>query len=251
MSQYYNPSRNRNIFDPHASEPFSVSRSKIDLFMQCPRCFYLDRRVGIARPPGFPFTLNNAVDTLLKKEFDGHRAEKTSHPLMVNYGIDAIPFDHQQLTLWRDNRKGIRFFDESSNLMVTGAIDDLWVNSKQQLHVVDYKATAKSEPVSLDADWQIGYKRQVEVYQWLFRKNRFPVSDTAYFVYCNGKVDRDAFDQRIEFDISLLPYEGNADWISSTLLDIRKTLQSNDLPASAADCDYCRYRDAVTQAEIA
>jgi hypothetical protein len=58
------------IFNPESKEPFELSRSKIDLFLECARCFYLDRRLGIGRPDSFPFTLNNAVDALLKKEFD-------------------------------------------------------------------------------------------------------------------------------------------------------------------------------------
>lgn len=50
--------------------------------MDCPRCFYLDRRLGIARPPGFPFNLNSAVDALLKREFDRYRAQGVAHPMM-------------------------------------------------------------------------------------------------------------------------------------------------------------------------
>jgi len=65
--------RRRRLFDPDDPAPFPLSRSKVDLFISCPRCFYLDRRLGIARPPGFPFNLNSAVDTLLKNEFDEYR----------------------------------------------------------------------------------------------------------------------------------------------------------------------------------
>src|SRR3989338_3287294 len=101
MSQYYNSKRTRNLFIPGSTEPFKLSRSKIDLFVECPRCFYLDRRLGVGRPPGFPFTLNSAVDTLLKKEFNIHRAQKTAHPLMKTYGIDAVPFQHDNLESWR------------------------------------------------------------------------------------------------------------------------------------------------------
>lgn len=90
MSQFYKPQRTRNIFDPLSAEPFVLSRSKLELFMQCPRCFYIDRRLGTNRPPGFPFALNSAVDKLLKKEFDIHRAAKSRHPLMETYGIDAV-----------------------------------------------------------------------------------------------------------------------------------------------------------------
>jgi len=81
MSEYYNPQRTRNIYDPQDSKSFKISRSKIDLFIECPRCFYLDRRLGIGRPPGFPFTLNTAVDALLKQEFDVYRAKGEAHRL--------------------------------------------------------------------------------------------------------------------------------------------------------------------------
>ncbi len=63
MSGYYKK-KAFNVFDPKSTAPYKLSRSKIDLFMECPQCFYLDRRLGVGRPPGFPFNLNSAVDTL-------------------------------------------------------------------------------------------------------------------------------------------------------------------------------------------
>lgn len=83
MSQYYNSQRKSNLYDPNSKESFRISRTKIELFLDCPRCFYLDRRLGVSRPPGFPFSLNNAVDALLKQEFDIHRAQGTKHPLIL------------------------------------------------------------------------------------------------------------------------------------------------------------------------
>ena len=80
MSEYYNPKRTRNVYGQEV--PFKLSRSKVDLFVECPKCFYLDRKLGVGRPPGYPFSLNSAVDTLLKKEFDIHRAKREAHPLM-------------------------------------------------------------------------------------------------------------------------------------------------------------------------
>ena len=249
MSQYYNSKRTRNIFDPNDLVPFKLSRSKIDLFLQCPKCFYLDRRLGVARPPGFPFSLNSAVDKLLKKEFDIHRTKQTSHPLMNNYGVEAVPFEHKMMDEWRENFKGVQYLYEPTNFIVTGAVDDVWVNPKNELIVVDYKATSKDGEVSLDAEWQDGYKRQMEVYQWLLRKNGFEVSDTGYFVYCNGDSDKEAFDGKLEFDIKLIPYTGNDNWIENTLLNARECLESDEIPKSGVECDYCSYREAVKEQE--
>ncbi len=237
------------MFSPDSSMPFTVSRSKIDLFLECPRCFYLDRRLGTGRPPGYPFSLNAAVDALLKKEFDAHRMAKTSHPLMKEYGIDAVPFQHEKINEWRNTFKGVRFLHKSTNLLIMGAIDDIWVNPQGELIVVDYKATSKNGQVSIDADWQIAYKRQIEIYQWLLRQNGFKVAEVGYFVYCNGRADKEAFDKKIEFDISVIPYKGNDNWVEQAILDIHKCLKSGTIPEPGHDCDYCRYRQAVKNLE--
>jgi len=250
MSEYYNPQKTRNLFSPDATAPYRLSRAGIDLFLQCPRCFYLDKRLGTARPPMMPFNLNSAVDELLKREFDVHRLAGTPHRIMREHGIDAVPFAHEQMDDWREARtKGARFVHEPTNFLVTGAPDDLWINPHKHLHIVDYKATAKDGQVSLDAPWQIGYKRQVEVYQWLFRRLGFAVDPVAFFVYCNGRKDAPAFDFKLEFDVKVIPYTGDDAWVEGTLHDIRACLMSPEIPASAETCDYCGYRAAAKRHE--
>ncbi|OGM90165.1 hypothetical protein A3J77_00695 [Candidatus Wolfebacteria bacterium RBG_13_41_7] len=218
----------------------------MDLFFECPRCFYLDRRLGIGRPPGFPFSLNSAVDRLLKLEFDIHRANGTKHPLIEKYGVDAWPVSHEDLDKWRHNFTGIQYLHEPTNFLVHGAIDDLWQNSKGEYIVVDYKATSKDEEITeLNKEWQDGYKRQMEIYQWLLRKNGYKVSDTGYFVYCNGKTDRQAFDAKLEFDVTLIPYTGNGSWIERVILEAHKCLNGEKIPEAGANCDYCDYVRAI------
>lgn len=249
MSEYYKGKRTRNLFDPGDDKPFKLSRSKVDLFLECSRCFYLDRRLGVGRPPGFPFSLNAAVDHLLKKEFDAHRAAQTPHPLMKHYHLDAVPFSHPELDRWRDSlRGGVSYHHRPSNFLLTGGVDDVWVNPAGELIVVDYKATAKDSEVNLDADWQDGYKKQMEFYQWLLRRNDFAVSLTGYFVYVNGRRDAAAFDGKLEFNVKLLPYRGDDSWVEGTVLAARKCLLAGELPPADADCDYCLYRDHASQA---
>jgi CRISPR/Cas system-associated exonuclease Cas4 (RecB family) len=201
----------------------------------------------VARPPGFPFALNSAVDALFKKEFDIHRADKTAHPIMEQYGINAVPFDHPQMNTWRENFEGIETKHKPTGFTVSGAVDDIWINpASGELMVVDYKSTSKDGKIhKLDQDWHIGYKRQMEVYQWLLHQNGFDVSDTGYFVYANASKDREAFDGKLEFEVTLIPYKGNTDWIEPTLQQIKELLDSEDVPSPSNDCDYCTYRKAV------
>lgn len=249
MSDYYNPTRDPNW--NYGGNQWKLSRSKIDLFLECPRCFYIDNKLGTKRVPGFPFALNSAVDHLLKLEFDVHRANGEQHPLQKEYGIDARPVAHDELNEWRRNFGGVKHLHEPTDMLVTGAIDDLWINDNGEYIVVDYKATAKEEAVSeLNKPWQDGYKRQMEVYQWLLRQNGLLVSNAGYFVYCTGKLDSKAFDKRIDFDVHLIPYTGSDSWVEETLKDIKACLENDITPDSGKECDHCAYWNARSKYEI-
>ena len=245
MSQFYKPNRKPDY--NYGGSKWTLSRSKIELFMDCARCFFMDNKLGVARPPGFPFNLNSAVDTLLKKELDTHRARGTQHPLAKAYGLDAIPLAHAQMDEWRDAlRNGVKCVHKETGLTVRGGVDDIWINKKGELIVIDYKATSKDGRIeSLDEEWHKSYKRQLEIYQWLLRQNGFKVSDTGYWFYANATKDRAAFDGRLDFELTLVPYTGSTDWVDGTLVSLKKCLDSEALPSAGEDCDYCRYRQAV------
>lgn len=244
MSLYYNPHRSPAY--NYGGEKWKLSRSKIDLYLECPRCFYLDNKLGIKRPGGFPFTLNIAVDELLKKEFDILRKKGETHELINSYGIDAKPVSHKDLNKWRDNFRGVEVYHSPVNLWVSGAIDDLWINSNNEYIVVDYKATSKNEEITeLNKDWQEGYKRQMEIYQWLLRQSGYSVSDTGYFVYCNGITNVEKFDAKLEFKITLVGYTGDDSWVEGKIKEIKKVLDSDSIPPADPDCDFCAYRKAV------
>ena len=241
--------RSRNLFKPGSSEPYKLSRSKLELFLQCPRCFYLDRRRGIGQPSGPPFTLNVAVDALMKREFDIHRARGEPHELMREFGVDAVPFHHPQLDQWRENFTGIQFHHVPSNFLFTGAVDDVWQSPDGQLHIVDYKATSSQKDITLDDEWKGGYKRQMEMYQWLFRRNGFRVSDLGYFVYVNGDASKEHFGGRLEFQMKILPYTGDDSWVEEALLEAHACLCRDIPPAPAAACEWCLYRSAAESVE--
>lgn len=222
--------------------------------MQCPRCFWLDARLKVKRPSGPPFNINKTIDELFKKEFDAHRAAATPHPIMVDNKLNAIPYHHVDLDVWRHNFTGVTALHEPTNLHVFGAIDDVWVNDNGELIVVDYKATSKQADVSIDSDWQISYKRQLEVYQWLLRANGFKVSDMGYFVYANARLDVEGFSDKLEFRTKLIPYKGSDKWVEPTLEKLKKCLEG-DMPevgkaAMGGECDFCSYAKQRTELTI-
>jgi CRISPR/Cas system-associated exonuclease Cas4 (RecB family) len=239
-------------YTPGQAAAYKVSRSKIELFKQCPRCFWLDARLKIKRPDGPPFNINKTIDELYKKEFDVYRAKGEPHPLMVDNQIKAIPYAHEKLNTWRANFTGVATLHEPTNLHVFGAVDDIWVNQAGELIVVDYKATSKASGVGIDSDWQISYKRQMEVYQWLLRQNGFQVSDTGYFVYTNARIDLDGFNDRLEFQTKVISYTGSDAWIEPTLQKMKACIEDDKMPpvgtaAMGGPCDFCSYARARTE----
>lgn len=247
--------RRSNLYSPGSETPFNVSRSKIDLFLECPQCFYLDRRLGISRPDMPGWSLNSAVDILLKNEFDGFRDQKKPHTLMAQYNIDAIPFWHPNLHIWRDdvNKKvGAFTFHEETNLNVCGIIDDIWQNTKtDELHIVDYKSTSTYGEVSLDGEYKEGYKRQMAVYQWIFTQLGFSISNVGYFVYANGLKDHGkTFQDKLEFRTTIIPYVADNSWVEPAIVNLKKCLDSDNIPESGKDCKYCAYRRLIGEESL-
>lgn len=223
--------------------------------MQCPRCFWLDVRLKIKRPDSPPFNINKAIDELFKKEFDGYRKKGEPHPMMLDNQIKAIPYAHDDLDKWRHNFTGVIAVHEPTNLHIFGAVDDIWVNDDGELIVVDYKATAKDKEVSIDSEWQVSYKRQMEIYQWLLRQNGFVVNDTGYFVYTNGRFDMDGFNDKLEFRTKVIPYTGTDAWVEPTIQKMKECMDNETMPPvgdniMGGPCQFCTYARDRTELTI-
>ena len=78
--------RHRGRFDPHNPEPYELSRYRIENFVQCPACFYLEQVVGINFPSIPGFNINEATDVLLKRDFDKCREQGITHPYLEEQG---------------------------------------------------------------------------------------------------------------------------------------------------------------------
>jgi hypothetical protein len=212
-----------------------LSRSKIELFLKCPRCFWQEVNKGTKRPPPAPYTINSAVDDLLKREFDACRKSKTAHYLISRCKLDAAPYNSDQLGSWRDNFTGIQFKYAPADFLVCGALDDVWINPKGELIVVDFKATGAKEYKIYEE-----YRRQIEIYQWLLLMNKYKVCRTGYLLFAKVNKENGFKEGRLSFDLSLEPVEGSLSWIEGSLLDARKVLDGA-IPLAKLDCPYCQF----------
>lgn len=245
----------KTLYIPQQNSPFELSRSKIQLFMECPRCFYLDRSENFRKNrPGGPMSyIPTAIDNLLKNEFDKFRIIQKPHPYFEKNKLNLIPYQHENIDEWRNNRKGIRYHHPETNFIIYGSIDDCWLNlDDKKLHIADYKSTTASydkdgniKDANLDekgAPHKYWYKKQVEIYSWLFKKKEFDISEKAYFLFCNalykGNVN---FNDQLNFKIDIVSYDIDDSWVDNTIFAIKKTLEKAEPPEINQNCNYCNY----------
>jgi hypothetical protein len=53
----------------------------------------------------------------------------------------------------------------------------------------------------------------------------------------------------LEFRISLLPHDGNTDWIKATVLEARRVLDQERAPERDPECPYCSFMVRGAEAE--
>ena len=232
-------------YKPGSDKPYTVSRSRVQLFLDCKRCFYIQNRLGVKMPKMLPFKLNSLVDIKVKQSFDFAREKQEPHPLFLENNIDAVPFKHEEMDKWRNNFQGISYYDSDTDVHFYGAVDDVWVKPNGELILSDVKSTSKNN-FDWDDTWSKyeypkGYKRQLEMYQWLFRKNGFKVSDTAYLVYFNGLKNEPMFNQTLKFELHLIKLDCNDSWVSKTISEAKNLMDQDIYPDGSFGCDTCRY----------
>ena len=243
--------RKGTVYEKGSDSIFKISRSKFSNFLECKRCFYLERVKGLKDPSMPGWSLNSAVDDLLKKEFDEFRKKETPHTFVEKNKLNLIPFKHEKMDHWRNALTGgISFLDKNTNIVLHGGVDDIWFDpDKKELVVVDYKAQSNSAPVEpisyLKNIWHQGYKIQMDIYVHILRKMNFKVSDTAYFYVCNADRKYTRFDGKLNFTTTLIPYQTNTFWIDKKIIEMKQTLDSESIPEINKSCEKCMQLSAA------
>ena len=271
--------RHRGKFDPINEAPYELSRGRVEKYLNCKACFWLEQLHGV-KPPEFPsFTINTTTDILLKRDADAVRGKSTL-PLWEEAGLGhMIPWEYENLGNWANSMQyGLNdtYFNtvhDETNIKFGGGLDDVFLNTKtEQLHIVDYKSQAQGtrspdnyqvKPSSLNDPWKIGYKRQMDMYIWVARRKGFNVSGTGYFVYVDAQhkdidgmlTDDDPSIAWMKFNASIVPYEADTSWIEPTLIEIKNFLMNQtSCPEHTpkgdnfTGCDVGRYANAMMAA---
>jgi len=213
-----------------------LSPNSLNLFLECPHCFWLDKNLGIKRPPPYPYALNSAVDGLLKEEFDTYRAKNLPHPLLQDNNINAKLFPNQKLlNQWRNNFAGIRYFDQDLQATLFGAVDDVLEFEEGKIAPLDYKSTGSSAAKVYDR-----FQLQLDTYTFLMEKNGFKTTRKGYLAFYIVDKSR-GFIDRLPFRKEIMEIETNPSDIYSIFKDAVSCLKEATPPPHSQDCPFGKW----------
>jgi len=237
----------KSRYKPNSGKKTRLSRSQIEAFIACQTCFWKSHKKGIKAVPSPGFSLNSAVDALVKKEFDIYRKTKETPEIFVENSLSYLKaYDHELMDTWVNVFKGISYFNEKQNIEWYGGVDDVLLNENTgQLHMVDTKATSKNGQImSLDNVYNDGeqYKRQLEIYGWLFKKNGFDVSHIGYLMYYNGIKSKERMGLNLSFERTLIEVALDFSWIDNVTNEMFELLQREECPSLNINrCNVCTF----------
>lgn len=223
-----------------AGKPIQLSPNSLNLFLECPHCFWLDKNLGIKRPPPYPYALNSAVDELLKEEFDTYRAKKISHPLLKDNNIKAHLFENQKLlNQWRNNLAGIRYFDDALGATLFGAVDDVLEFDDNKIAPLDYKSTGTTAAKIYDR-----FQLQLDTYTFLMEKNGYKTPRKGYLAFYIVDKSR-GFIDRLPFRKEIIEIETNPSDIYEIFKDAVAVLKGPTPPKHSSDCQFKKWFDGA------
>jgi len=81
--------RHRGAYTPEIPNPYELSRSRVDTFLKCKACFWLQQVKGVSLPDMPSFTINATTDILLKRDADAVRG-KSALPIWEKNGLGRL-----------------------------------------------------------------------------------------------------------------------------------------------------------------
>lgn len=214
--------------------------SGLNLFAECPRCFWLQFHEGIHRPRGpFP-SLPSGMDLVIKNYFDLYRGKRP--PELAGKVRGVLMPDADLMNKWRNWRSGLKYMDDKLDAVLFGALDDCLVDGQKYIPL-DFK-TRGSAPKAGDSEKY--YQTQLDTYSLLLESNGFPSENFAYLVYYYpAKVQKGGL---VKFNIEPIKISTDAKR-AGRIFEAAVRLLRGPLPKRHSKCEYCSWGSQLIEFE--
>ena len=212
-----------------------LSPSALNLFLNCPKCFWLDKNKKFKRPRGIFPSLPSGMDRTIKSYFDIYRPKGQLPPELQVDAFKGLALfnDQARLNRWREWRTGLQT-SENDGTVFFGAIDDLLVQGDRFIPF-DYKT--KGSPTTAE-DAVKYYQNQMDCYAYLLDGNGMPTTGFAFLLYYSPKTVGER--GNVSFHIQAIRIQTDIERAKTTF---RKavSLLKEDMPLPGTNCEYCNW----------
>lgn len=219
--------------------PVHLSASRLNLFAECGRCFWLRVNEGVDRPTGpFP-SLPAGMDRAIEAHFDRHRAAGELPPALRGEVTGRLEPDERFLANCREWRREPCYVDETRDVVVRGGLDDLLRTEDGSLVVLDYKT--RGYPPRRATGAPAYYVRQVNCYNLILRSNGHPTADYGLLLYYypDGVTDDGTF----RFHTAVRRVAVDVDRVREQIHRAVEILRG-PIPDHDVECAFCRWKAA-------
>jgi CRISPR/Cas system-associated exonuclease Cas4 (RecB family) len=212
-----------------------LSPSALSLYLECPKCFWLQKVNGIHRPQQI-FALQSNFDRILKPYFDKFRKEKKLPPELAGK-VEGLLFDDQELLeKWRNALKPTLKYrhPQYENFTLAGGLDDCLFDGRYYIPV-DFKTTGSS---SFEENSEKYYQHQLDIYNLLLEENGYKTKGIAYLVYY--KPEEVVNEGLMRFQIVVKKMETDHKRALRLFEDAIEVL-NGPMPKSHSECQFCSW----------
>lgn len=209
-----------------------LSPSALNIFLECPRCFWFEYRAEVRRPRGLFPSLPGGMDILIKKYFDRYRAVGKIPPELEGKVVGGLFADSEVLSKWRSWRSGLSFYDKETNAVLVGALDDCLVHEGCYIPV-DYKTRG----FDLAEGDEHHYQNQLNCYSFLLTATKLPQPNFAYLLYYIPKEVSER--GQVRFEITVKKVATNPEDALTTFRRAVSAINEPSPPTRNSSCAYC------------
>lgn len=203
-----------------------LSPSSLNLFLECPRCFWIYINKEIKRPGPPVASVTNGLDRSIKKYFEEMRLKKTL-PEFLQRSIPGKLMENFPKRGW------LEYTDTKLDAKLGGFLDECIQFEDGRYAVLDHK-TRGSAPESVHKAYQL----QMDAYTFLLEANNYLTRKTAYLVYYIPK--RIIKESDFEFEIVIKEIKTDPSRAKEVFNNALAALKDR-IPNIQKECSFCQW----------
>lgn len=208
-----------------------LSASTLNLFLECPRCFWLHINKNIRRPEKPVATITTGLDRVIKEYFNQYRKQGRLPPLLEG----KIPGKLiSSLPNW------LEFVDRSHDAKLYGYLDECLEIDNNLYAVLDHKTRG-----SIPENTHPAYQLQMDVYTFLLEKNNYPTKRLAYLVYYIPK--EGLLHNGFQFHLHITEVKTEPERAKDIFYSAVSILKEGKTPKAKEECSYCNWLNLMKE----